>query len=98
MFFAGMRTSSKNTSQKSTPPCIMVSGRGSMPGVFIGISRYEMPACLVASGSVRNKPNIMSDSVAWLVQIFWPLSSHSSPTRWARDWSEARSLPEPGSL
>jgi hypothetical protein len=39
MFFAGMRAPSKNTSQKSTPPCIMVSGRTSMPGVYMGISR-----------------------------------------------------------
>ena len=31
MFFAGMRAPSKNTSQKSAPPCIIVSGRASMP-------------------------------------------------------------------
>ena len=41
-----------------------------MPGVFIGINRYEMPACLGASGSVRNRPNIMAASAALLVQIF----------------------------
>ena len=70
MFCAGMRAPSKNTSQKSTPPCIITSGRTSMPGVFIGINRYEMPACLGASGSVRNRPNIMAASAALLVQIF----------------------------
>ncbi len=59
-----MRTSSKNTSQKSSPPCIMRSGRASMPGARMSINKYEMPACFAASGSVRNKPNIMSATVA----------------------------------
>jgi hypothetical protein len=47
---------------------------------------------------VRKRPNIMSASTALLVQIFWPESTHSSPTSCARDWSDARSLPAPGSL
>ena len=57
-----------------------------------------MPACLGASGSVRNRPNIISASVACVVQIFWPLMTHSSPTSSARLDSDARSEPEPGSL
>jgi hypothetical protein len=40
----------------------------------------------------------MSASSALLVQIFGPVITHSSPTSSARDESEARSLPAPGSL
>ena len=35
----GTRTSVKNTSLNSARPVIVFSGRTSMPGVFIGISR-----------------------------------------------------------
>ena len=57
-----------------------------------------MPSCLGASGSVRTSANIQSASVALDVQIFWPLTTQKSPSSSARVRSEARSLPEPGSL
>ena len=57
-----------------------------------------MPACFGTSGSVRHRQNMKSESTAPVVQIFWPLITHSSPTSSARVESDARSLPEPGSL
>ena len=57
-----------------------------------------MPSCLGLSGSVRTRANIQSDSRALEVQIFWPLTTHESPSSTARVRSEARSLPAPGSL
>ena len=38
-------------------------------------------------------------SAYWIseVHIFWPLITHSSPSRRARVLSDARSVPEPGS-
>ena len=38
-------------------------------------------------------------SAYWIsdVHIFWPLMTHSSPSRTALVLSEARSVPEPGS-
>src|SRR3990170_8064383 len=57
-----------------------------------------MPRCLGASASVRASMNIQSARWAPEVQIFWPLTTYSSPSRTARVWSEARSEPEPGSL
>ena len=38
-------------------------------------------------------------SAYWIseVHIFWPLMTHSSPSRMALVFSEARSVPEPGS-
>ena len=56
-----------------------------------------MPRCFGASGSVRTRQNIQSAICALLVQIFWPFTTKSSPSRTARVWSEARSLPAPGS-
>ena len=49
----GQRTSAKKTSLNSAEPSICSMGRTSTPGCFIGTSRYEMPPCLGASGSVR---------------------------------------------
>ena len=57
-----------------------------------------MPRCFGASGSVRASRNMKSASWAWLVHTFWPLMTHSSPSRTARVDSDARSLPAPGSL
>ena len=37
------------------------------------------------------------DHIAIDVQIFWPLTTYSSPSRTARHASDARSLPELGS-
>ena len=56
-----------------------------------------MPRCLDASGSVRHSTKIQLAVCASLVQIFWPLITHSSPSRVARVDSDARSEPESGS-
>ena len=57
-----------------------------------------MPSCFGASGSVRTRQNIHSEVSAFEVQIFWPLTTQKSPSSTPRVRSEARSLPEPGSL
>ena len=48
-----MRTSSKKTSLKAWSPVMSTSGRTSMPARCIGHTKYEMPWCASASGSVR---------------------------------------------
>ena len=57
----------------------------------------DSPLCRGRSGSVRQASQIQS--AYWIndVHIFWPLITHSSPSRTARVFSEARSVPEPGS-
>ena len=50
---SGQRASLKNTSLKSAVPSGWVIGRTSILGWRIGTSRYEMPACFGAPGSVR---------------------------------------------
>ena len=49
----GTRTSSRNSSLNSDEPRTVRSGRTSMPGVSIGRMSQVMPACFLASGSVR---------------------------------------------
>jgi hypothetical protein len=73
-------------------------GRISMPGRSMGQMKYEIPLCFGTSGSVRatRMPNF--DRRAPLVQIFWPLTTHSSPSFTARVARLARSEPAPGSL
>ena len=93
-----MRTSVKNTSLKVCVPVISMIGRISMPGVSIGQMKYEMPSCFGASGSVRAMRMPSFECWASDVQIFWPFTTHSSPSRTARVASDARSEPEPGSL
>ena len=93
-----MRTSVKNTSLNVGPPVISVIGRISMPGRSIGQMKYEMPLCLGTSGSVRAMRMPNRAYCAPLVQIFWPLTTNSSPSRTARVPRPARSLPAPGSL
>jgi hypothetical protein len=51
----GHLASVKNTSQNSAEPSTCSMGRTSTPGCFMGHSRYEMPLCLDASGSVRQR-------------------------------------------
>jgi len=50
-----MRTSSKKTSLNAWSPVISMSGRTSSPGASIGQTKYEMPLCFGAAGSVRAK-------------------------------------------
>ena len=57
-----------------------------------------MPLRLGTSGSVRASTTPKSALWAQVVQTFWPVSTHSSPSRSARMASEARSEPAPGSL
>ncbi len=45
-----------------------------MPGVFMSISRKEMPSWFLASGSVRTRQKIQSAYCASVVQVFWPLT------------------------
>jgi len=56
-----------------------------------------IPLCLEASGSVRARSIIQSAACAMLVHTFWPLTTKWSPSRTARHWSDARSLPALGS-
>ena len=93
-----MRTSVKNTSLKLGTPVMVVMGRISMPGASIGQMKYEIPLCFGTSGSVRAIRIPKRASCAPLVQIFWPLTTHSSPSRTARVPSPARSEPAAGSL
>ncbi len=69
-----------------------------MPGASIGQMKYEMPSCFDASGSVRAMRMPKLANWASEVQIFWPLTTHSSPSRTARVDSAARSEPAAGSL
>ena len=55
-----------------------------------------MPLCFGASGSVRTRAYIES-ATCGVDQIFCPFSTYSSPSRWARNCSEPRSEPAPGS-
>ncbi len=57
-----------------------------------------MPSRLGASGSVRASSTACVERCAHVVHTFWPLTTHSSPSRSARVASDARSEPEPGSL
>ena len=57
-----------------------------------------MPWRLGTSGSVRARHTPKSERWAHVVHTFWPVSTHSSPSRSARVASEARSEPAPGSL
>ena len=52
-----------------------------MPGRSIGTMKYEMPVYLLVSGSVRamRMPNFAT--CARDVQIFWPLTTNTSPSR-----------------
>ena len=60
-FATGTLTSSKNTSFTSWPPSIRISGRTVMPGVFMSMSRNEMPSWrLAAPESVRTRQKIQS--------------------------------------
>ena len=69
-----------------------------MPGLSISTSRQVMPSCFTSTFvSVRTSRIIHFDHMAMDVQIFWPFTTYSSPSQTALHWSDARSLPEPGS-
>ena len=93
----GTRTSSNHTSLTSKPPSISSIGRTSTPSRLMSISSIEMPRCFLASGSVRTKVKIQSACWPSVVQVFWPLTTQSSPSRTAVVRSDARSEPASGS-
>ena len=57
-----------------------------------------IPLCLGTSGFVRAMISPKDEMCASVVHTFWPLSSHSSPSRSARVERPATSEPAPGSL
>ena len=73
-------------------------GRVERPDVFMGTRKKLMPFCLAACGSVRASTKIQLASVPSVVHVFWPFSTHSSPSRTALVLSAARSEPAFGSL
>ncbi len=93
----GTRTLSKNTSQNSSSPAMLRIGRTVMPREEKSIRIKLIPACGLASGSVRTRQNIQFASCARVVQIFCPLITNSSPSRTALVRNEARSDPAFGS-
>ena len=72
------------------------SGRTSTPGACMSTMNPVRPLCLGWSGSVRQMISPMSE-YAPDVQTFWPVISHSSPSRSALVCRLARSDPAPGS-
>ena len=67
---AGTRTSVKKISANAPSPTMSGIVRTSMPGVSIGISRMEMPACFGTSVAVRTRTNSHSAEGVCEVQIF----------------------------
>ena len=49
-------------------------GRTVTPGVFMSISRKEMPSCGFTSVLVRTRQKIQSPQCANEVQVFWPFT------------------------
>ena len=76
---------------------MFTSGRTDTPGECMSSTKYVIPLCFGASGSVRASKIIQSDLCAPDVQIFCPLTTKSSPSFTARVCNDAKSDPEPGS-
>ena len=94
---SGTRVSVKYTSLNSASPVIWRSGRVSTVESCMSTTNAVRPACLTASGSVRTTSRPQRARWASVVQTFWPLTIHSSPSRTPRDDRPAKSEPEPGS-
>ena len=99
---AGTGTSSKNTSANSRSPLIISSGATVMPGVSMSTRNAVMPRWRESVEPVRVSRTQRSEYWARLVQTFWPLITHvdavaGSPSGTARQLSDDRSLPVPGS-
>ena len=93
-----MRTSVKNTSLNPEPPFIWRSGSDRpRPGAVKSMMNIVMPRCFGLSGFVRAMTAPKSESCAPVVHTFWPLRTHSSPSRSARICRLATSEPAPGS-
>ena len=95
---SGTRTSVKNTSLKEAPPVICRNGRTSTPGAFMSTRNIVRPRWRL-SGYVDVRVMISPMSEYWApdVQTFWPVRTHSSPSRMAFVWIPARSEPAAGS-
>ena len=72
---AGTRASVKKTSPNSLAPLICLSGRASTPGWSMSMSIIDRPLCRSEPGSVRTIVKILSPCMAFVVQIFWPLTT-----------------------
>ena len=94
---SGTTTSSKKTSQNSWAPCIVSIGRTVMPSLSMSMNSAVIPLCADSVVPVRVRSTQRCAYWARLVQTFWPLILHASPSRVARQASEARLLPVPGS-
>ena len=94
---SAMRASVKYTSLNSASPVIWRRGRTSTPGACMSTMKYVRPLCFGSSGSVRATSMPRSARWASVFQTFWPLTTHSSPSRTARVARPARSEPAPGS-
>ena len=97
VFASGTRTSSRNSSLNSERPLSWTSGRHVIPGLRMSTARQLIPRCFTASLSVRTSSRHQSAMCALLDQTFCPLTTHASPSRSARQRSDARSEPAPGS-
>ncbi|MNL75396.1 hypothetical protein D3C87_2011940 [compost metagenome] len=53
---------------------MVMMGRTVMPGVFMSISKKEMPVCFVPSVLVRTRQKIQLACWPSVVQVFWPLT------------------------
>ena len=93
----GTSTSSKKTSQNSCAPCIVSIGRTVMPALSMSTNSAVIPLCADSGVPVRVSRTQRCAYWARLVQTFWPLILQPSPSRVARQASEARLLPVPGS-
>ena len=94
---SGTRASDMNTSLNSARPVISRSGRTSTALPWcMSKANQVMPWCLGASGLVRAMSMPMSAICPPEVHTFWPLITHSSPSRTALQPRPARSEPAPG--
>ena len=93
----GTATSSKNTSQNSWAPCMVSIGRTVMPGLSMSTNRAVMPLWAESGVPVRVSSTHRSAYWARLVHTFCPVTRQPSSCRVARQVSEARLLPVPGS-
>ena len=99
---AGTATSSKNTSVNSNSPLIISIGATVIPGVSMSMKNAVIPRWRESAGPVRVRRTQRSEYCARLVHTFWPLITHvdavaASPSGTARQPSDDRSLPAPGS-
>ena len=85
-----------NSWQNSLEPFSISIRWTSMPGWWIGSMKTVSPRCLGTSQLVRARHSPQSDHQAPVVQIFDPLSTHSSPSRTAVVRAPATSEPPLG--